>query len=124
MRACGAGRSRVRTVAVERVVIIGGGLAGAEAALCIIATGPLTGAGLARALAGAVGDEALAFYDAIAPIVAGESIDRTVAFQQSRYGKGGGDDYLNLPLTRDEYEQFVDALLSGEKVQPHAFEEP
>jgi methylenetetrahydrofolate--tRNA-(uracil-5-)-methyltransferase len=92
--------------------------------LCIIATGPLTGAGLARALAGAVGDEALAFYDAIAPIVAGESIDRTVAFQQSRYGKGGGDDYLNLPLTRDEYEQFVDALLSGEKVEPHAFEEP
>jgi methylenetetrahydrofolate--tRNA-(uracil-5-)-methyltransferase len=92
--------------------------------LGIVATGPLTGDGLARALAEAAGDSALAFYDAIAPIVAGDSIDQTVAFRQSRYGKGGGDDYLNLPLTRDEYEQFVGALLAGEKVAPHAFEEP
>ncbi len=59
--------------------------------LCIVATGPLTGEGLARALADAVGDSALAFYDAIAPIVAGDSIDQSVAFRQSRYGKGGGD---------------------------------
>ena len=92
--------------------------------LCIVATGPLTGEGLAHALADAVGDSALAFYDAIAPIVAGDSIDQTVAFRQSRYGKGGGDDYLNLPLSRDEYERFVDDLLAGEKVAPHAFEEP
>ena len=91
---------------------------------CIVATGPLTGEGLARSLAEAAGDSALAFYDAIAPIVAGDSVDQSVAFRQSRYGKGGGDDYLNLPLSREEYERFVDELLSGQKVEPHAFEEP
>jgi methylenetetrahydrofolate--tRNA-(uracil-5-)-methyltransferase len=92
--------------------------------ICIVATGPLTGDGLARSLAQAVGDSALAFYDAIAPIVAGDSVDQSVAFRQSRYGKGGGDDYLNLPLSREEYERFVDELLAGGKVEPHAFEEP
>ncbi len=92
--------------------------------LCILATGPLTGEALARSLAEAVGASGLAFYDAIAPIVAGESVDRSVAFAQSRYGKGEGADYLNLPLTRDEYEHFVDELLRGEKVRPHEFEEP
>ncbi len=91
---------------------------------CIIATGPLTSESLARSLADAVGDAQLAFYDAIAPIVAGDSIDRSVAFEQSRYGKGQGADYLNLPLTREEYERFVDELLHGHKVTPHAFEEP
>jgi len=91
---------------------------------CIVATGPLTGDALARSLAEAVGATQLAFYDAIAPIVAGDSVDREVAFAQSRYGKGGGDDYLNLPLTREEYERFVDELLKGEKVKPHGFEEP
>jgi methylenetetrahydrofolate--tRNA-(uracil-5-)-methyltransferase len=90
---------------------------------CIIATGPLTGESLARSLAEAVGAAQLAFYDAIAPIVSGDSIDRSVAFEQSRYGKGGGADYLNLPLTRDEYQRFVDELLKGVKVAPHAFEE-
>ncbi len=92
--------------------------------LCILATGPLTGEALARSLAEAVGASGLAFHDAIAPIVAGESVDRSVAFAQSRYGKGEGADYLNLPLTRDEYEHFVDELLRGEKVRPHEFEEP
>jgi len=100
---------------------------GQDAALpspSVVATGPLTGEALARSLAEAVGDSALAFYDAIAPIVAGDSIDHSVAFRQSRYGKGGGDDYLNLPLSREEYERFVDELLLGQKVAPHAFEEP
>ena len=92
--------------------------------LCIVATGPLTGESLARSLAEAVGASQLAFYDAIAPIVAGDSVDRSVAFAQSRYGKGEGDDYLNLPLTRAGYERFVDELLRGEKVKPHGFEEP
>ena len=91
---------------------------------CIVATGPLTGEDLARSLAEAVGSSQIAFYDAIAPIVAGDSIDLSVAFAQSRYGKGEGADYLNLPLTRDEYERFVDELLRGQKVTPHAFEEP
>ena len=92
--------------------------------LCIVATGPLTGAELAADLARAVGAAQLAFYDAIAPIVNGDSVDMSVAFAQSRYGKGDGADYLNLPFTRDEYERFVGELLRGEKVKPHEFEEP
>ncbi|MCA1829088.1 MAG: methylenetetrahydrofolate--tRNA-(uracil(54)-C(5))-methyltransferase (FADH(2)-oxidizing) TrmFO [Myxococcales bacterium] len=91
--------------------------------LCIVATGPLTGESLARSLAEAVGAKQLAFYDAIAPIVLGESVDLSVAFAQSRYGKGDGADYLNLPLTKEEYERFVDELRRGEKVKPHEFEE-
>jgi methylenetetrahydrofolate--tRNA-(uracil-5-)-methyltransferase len=90
---------------------------------CIVATGPLTSEALAKALAGAVGADALAFYDALAPIVAGDSVDRTFAFAQSRYGKGEGDDYLNLPLTRGEYERFIGELLRGQKVVAHDFEE-
>ncbi|GAC1337823.1 MAG: methylenetetrahydrofolate--tRNA-(uracil(54)-C(5))-methyltransferase (FADH(2)-oxidizing) TrmFO [Myxococcales bacterium] len=90
---------------------------------CIVATGPLTSEALAAALAGAVGASALAFYDALAPIVAGDSVDRTIAFAQSRYGKGDGDDYLNLPLARGEYERFVGELLRGQKVPAHDFEE-
>src|SRR5438270_404739 len=90
---------------------------------CIVATGPLTAEALARSLAQAVGASQLAFYDAIAPIVAGDSVDSEVAFAQSRYGKGEGTDYLNLPLTREEYEAFVDELLRGEKVAPHEFEQ-
>ena len=91
---------------------------------CILATGPLTGESLARSLAEAVGSSALAFYDALAPIVAADSIDPGVAYAKSRYGKGSGDDYLNLPLSREEYERFVDELVRGEKVAAHAFEEP
>src|SRR5437870_3006183 len=90
---------------------------------CIVATGPLTAEALARSLARAVGASQLAFYDAIAPIVAGDSVDSSVAFAQSRYGKGEGADYLNLPLAREEYETFVDELLRGEKVAPHEFEQ-
>ncbi len=92
--------------------------------LCLIATGPLTGESLARSLGEAVGAAALAFYDALAPIVLGDSVDRTIAFEQSRYGKGGGADYLNLPMTREQYELFIEELSKAEKVQPHAFEEP
>jgi methylenetetrahydrofolate--tRNA-(uracil-5-)-methyltransferase len=91
--------------------------------LCIVATGPLTADALARSLAEAVGASQLAFYDAIAPIVAGDSVDMSVAFAQSRYGKGEGADYLNLPLTGEEYGRFVEELLRGEKVRPHEFEE-
>ena len=91
--------------------------------LCIVATGPLTGESLAQSLREAVGAEQLAFYDAIAPIVAGESVDLSVAFAQSRYGKGEGADYLNLPLNREQYEKFVDELVKGGKVAPHDFEE-
>jgi methylenetetrahydrofolate--tRNA-(uracil-5-)-methyltransferase len=89
----------------------------------ILATGPLTSDALAAELSALVGGR-LAFYDAIAPIVAAESIDMDVAYARSRYGKGGGDDYLNLPFDEARYHAFVAALLAAEKVKPHAFEEP
>jgi methylenetetrahydrofolate--tRNA-(uracil-5-)-methyltransferase len=91
--------------------------------LVAICTGPLTSAPLAAAIAEATGEGALYFYDAIAPIVSADSVDRTIAFAQSRYGKGEGDDYLNLPLDRDQYQSFVKELRSGDKVAPHDFEE-
>lgn len=87
----------------------------------IIATGPLTEGPLNQALADLAGGEDLYFYDAIAPIVEADTIDFSAAFRASRYGKGG-DDYINCPLNREEYESFVDALLTGQKVPTRAFE--
>jgi methylenetetrahydrofolate--tRNA-(uracil-5-)-methyltransferase len=80
----------------------------------IIATGPLTGSSLAEAIAAETGRDALAFFDAIAPIVHGDSIDMEVAWKAARWGKGG-DDYINCPLTREQYHAFVAALNEGEK---------
>ncbi|HZY05843.1 MAG TPA: methylenetetrahydrofolate--tRNA-(uracil(54)-C(5))-methyltransferase (FADH(2)-oxidizing) TrmFO [Anaeromyxobacteraceae bacterium] len=91
--------------------------------LAVVATGPLTSEALAAEVARACGGR-LAFYDAIAPVVAADSVDRSVAFAASRWGKGGGDDYLNLPMDEAEYRTFVAALLSAEKVPAHDFEEP
>jgi methylenetetrahydrofolate--tRNA-(uracil-5-)-methyltransferase len=91
--------------------------------LALLASGPLTSAPLAEAL-GQVAGAGLHFYDAIAPIVSADSIDMTIAYARSRYGKGEGDDYLNLPLDREQYHAFVGALVAGEKVKPHEFEEP
>jgi methylenetetrahydrofolate--tRNA-(uracil-5-)-methyltransferase len=88
----------------------------------IVATGPLTADALAADLARVAGGR-LHFYDAIAPIVADESIDRTIAYARSRYGKGSGDDYLNLPFDEAQYRAFVAAVLAGEKVPAHDFEE-
>jgi methylenetetrahydrofolate--tRNA-(uracil-5-)-methyltransferase len=95
----------------------------AEKQIALVATGPLTSEPLSRAIREVVGGEALYFYDAIAPIVAADSVDLAVAFAQSRYGKGNGDDYLNLPLDREQYRAFVQALRSAEKVAAHDFEE-
>jgi len=85
----------------------------------IVATGPLTSPALADAIGALTGAESLSFFDAIAPIVHRESIDMPVAWRQSRYDKEGpGGEaaaYINCPLTRDEYETFVDALLAGPK---------
>jgi methylenetetrahydrofolate--tRNA-(uracil-5-)-methyltransferase len=83
---------------------------------CIIATGPLTGSALAEAIAAETGRDALAFFDAIAPIVHGDSIDMSIAWKAARWGKGG-DDYINCPLTREQYHAFVDALNAGEKTE-------
>jgi len=85
----------------------------------IIATGPLTSPALSAAILERTGETALSFFDAIAPVIHAESIDLSVAWAQSRYDKAGpggtGADYLNCPMTRPEYEAFVDALLAGEK---------
>jgi methylenetetrahydrofolate--tRNA-(uracil-5-)-methyltransferase len=92
----------------------------------IIATGPLTSPALARAIQDITGEEALAFFDAIAPIVHRDSIDLSIAWFQSRYDKRGpggtGADYINCPLNRDQYEAFVDALIAGGKVGFHDWE--
>ncbi len=90
----------------------------------VLATGPLTGDALAAELARVVGREHLAYYDAIAPVVAADSIDWDVVFRASRYDKGGDAAYGNCPMTKDEYEAFVAAIVAAEKVVPHAFEEP
>jgi methylenetetrahydrofolate--tRNA-(uracil-5-)-methyltransferase len=87
----------------------------------IIATGPLTSPALAEAIRGLSGEDDLAFFDAIAPIVYRDSIDMSVAWFQSRYDKAGpggsGKDYINCPLTREQYHIFVDSLLAGEKTE-------
>jgi methylenetetrahydrofolate--tRNA-(uracil-5-)-methyltransferase len=94
----------------------------------IIATGPLTSPALADAVAKLTGEDALAFFDAIAPIVHRDTIDMSRAWLQSRYDKAGpgGSDaaYVNCPLTREQYETFVDALLAGDKVAFHDWETP
>jgi methylenetetrahydrofolate--tRNA-(uracil-5-)-methyltransferase len=87
----------------------------------IVATGPLTSPALEDALAALVGDR-LAFFDAAAPIVDAETIDRSIVFAQSRYDKGGGADYLNAPMGREEYDAFYDALVSARKTTAKEFE--
>ena len=89
----------------------------------VVATGPLTSERLAGAIAARLGVASLAFYDAIAPVVADDSLDRERVYALSRYGKGGGDDYLNLPLDRDGYEGFLDALVAADQHQGHDFDE-
>ena len=88
----------------------------------ILATGPLTCGGLADDLAKLVGADYLHFYDAIAPIVYSDSIDESIAFRASRYGKGG-DDYLNCPMQREEYLAFLKALREAEQYPAHEFED-
>lgn len=89
----------------------------------IVATGPLTSDALAAAIAARLGTGALAFYDAIAPIVSAESLDHDALYARSRYDKGGGDDYLNAPLDRDGYEAFIDALTTADQFTAHEFDQ-
>ena len=88
----------------------------------VIATGPLTSDPLADGIRTLLGDDGLAFYDSIAPIVEGDSVDMDVAWLASRWGKGAGDDYLNCPLTEAEYEAFIDALLEADVYPGHDWE--
>jgi methylenetetrahydrofolate--tRNA-(uracil-5-)-methyltransferase len=83
----------------------------------VIATGPLTSPALAEAIRGLSGEDALSFFDAIAPIVHHESIDFSIAWMQSRYDKGDGADYINCPLDEAQYRAFIVALIEGEKTE-------
>lgn len=111
-------------VTIDRAEVAG--LPPAEWESVIVATGPLTSPALASAIRGLTGEEALAFFDAIAPIVHFDSIDMDIAWFQSRYDKSGpggsGADYINCPMTRAEYEAFVDAVLAGDKTEFKDFE--
>jgi len=89
--------------------------------VAVVASGPLTSEALSRSLESLLGSGHLYFYDAISPIVTAESIDMSVAFRQSRYDRGG-DDYLNLPLSREEYDRLVEGILAAEKVLARSFE--
>ena len=86
----------------------------------VIATGPLTSDALAEQIAALPGLKTLSFYDAAAPIVSGDSLNRETVFAQGRYGQG--DDYLNCPMTREEYEAFYEALRNAEKAEVHGFD--
>jgi methylenetetrahydrofolate--tRNA-(uracil-5-)-methyltransferase len=89
--------------------------------LVIIASGPLTSDGLAKQIAALTGQDHLYFYDAIAPIIEADSIDREQVYAASRYDKGGAD-YLNCPFDKEQYLAFVEALCKADKVIPHDFE--
>jgi methylenetetrahydrofolate--tRNA-(uracil-5-)-methyltransferase len=93
--------------------------------LWIIASGPLTSDALAQEIARITGSKRLFFYDSISPIVEADSIDHSIAFRASRYGKSldGTDDYLNCPLDKAQYESFVDALLAAQSVPAHIEED-
>ena len=92
-----------------------------ENGVVIVASGPLTSDDLAQDITNITGSERLYFYDAISPIVDADTIDMNVAFRASRYGKSldGGDDYVNCPFNRDQYEAFLDAILSAQTYESH-----
>ena len=88
----------------------------------IVATGPLTSPPLAEAIRCLTGEASLSFFDAIAPIVHKDSIDFSKAWFQSRYDKGSGTDYVNLPMSREQYDAFIDQLLAGDTHMPKDWE--
>lgn len=90
---------------------------------CVIAAGPLCSDDLFEAVSKAVGTERMAFFDAAAPIVDADSLDRSVIFEQGRYEDAGTGDYLNCPMDKDEYDAFLDALLSADRVVARDFEQ-
>lgn len=88
----------------------------------VVATGPLTSPALAETLRARLGVDGLAFYDAIAPIVSADSLDHEALYALSRYGKGDGDDYLNAPLSREQYDAFIAALTAADQFHGHEFD--
>ncbi len=92
--------------------------------VCVVATGPLTSDALAEDIVSLCGRESLSFFDAAAPIVTAESIDMTKAFAASRYGRGDGDDYINCPMNKEQYEAFYQALITAERAPTHDIDKP
>lgn len=90
--------------------------------IVVLAVGPLVSERLAASIARFTGEDYLYFFDAIAPVVESESIDRSIVFSASRWGKGEGSDYLNCPMTEEEYAGFIAELLAGEKAPLHEFD--
>jgi methylenetetrahydrofolate--tRNA-(uracil-5-)-methyltransferase len=88
----------------------------------IVATGPLTSDSLAAAIQERLGASHLAFFDSIAPIILADSLDETVLYRLSRYGKGGGDDYLNAPFDRERYYAFIEAMVAADQYEGHDFD--
>ena len=112
------------TAAIEReplVQLVRGEVAEVPDGLTVLASGPLTSPTMASSLFSLFGEDYLYFYDAIAPIVAADSIDFSRAWRASRYGKGG-DDYINCPLDEAQYEELIDDVLGAEKVETREFE--
>jgi methylenetetrahydrofolate--tRNA-(uracil-5-)-methyltransferase len=106
---------RIRVVREETIEL--------PAGPAIVATGPLTSDALSASIRRALGDdEGLSFFDAIAPVVSDESLDHDVLFAANRWGKGDGADYLNAPMTKEQYEAFVEALRTGEEYAGHDWE--
>ncbi len=97
----------------------------AAGGIIIVASGPLTSGPLADSIAQLTGSSRLYFYDAISPIVEADSIDMSIAFRASRYGKSidGSDDYVNCPMDKDQYDRFLDALTEGQPVPAHIEED-
>lgn len=91
---------------------------------CVVATGPLTSDALAADIARLCGRESLSFYDAAAPIVSFESIDMECAFFASRYDRGDGDDYINCPMNKEQYERFYEALVTAQRADAHGVDKP
>ena len=89
----------------------------------VICAGPLCSGGLFEAISSAVGSERMSFFDAAAPIVDAESLDRSLVFAMSRYGEQGTGDYLNCPMTKEEYDRFVDELVDADRVLARDFEQ-
>ena len=108
-------------IAIEREEVAGIPPSG----IAIVATGPLTSDALAEDIARVTGSERLYFYDSISPIVAADSIDLSIAFRASRYGKSldASDDYVNCPFNKEQYDAFLDALLAAERYEPHIDED-
>ncbi len=93
-----------------------------DADFLVVATGPLTSSPLHQAISSALGNDGLYFYDAIAPILAADSLDYSKLYWKSRYDKGETRDYLNAPMSKEQYEGFIEALLGAEQFPVHDFE--